>query len=219
MYDIQPLEDEWNKYRKKKRLPFYLAGSLFILFFGVVIFFTNYKSILPLKDNKIHKKIIQNKKILLDKALNKLEVKKVADTTEDMNNNPMEASDVLVEPQEHPTKQKIINVPHKKIHLNIIKISDNNAYKDVEKRFKNSHDIDDALFLAKNYYRKKSYKKAIYWSLEVNKIDENIEESWLIFANSKIKTGHKNEAIRILTEYLKRANSYKAKNLLGKLKK
>jgi len=111
------------------------------------------------------------------------------------------------------------NVPRKKMHLNIIKSSTVSAYKDVEKRFYQSHDTDDSLFLAKSYYRKGNYKKSEYWSLQTNKINSNIEESWIIFVKSKIKLGHKNQAIRILTNYAKKSNSSLAWNLLLKLKK
>jgi len=108
---------------------------------------------------------------------------------------------------------------HKKMHINIVDSSMLSAYKDVEKRFYQSHDTDDSLFLAKSYYRKGNYEKSQYWSLQTNKINSNIEESWMIFVKSKIKLGYKNQAIRILTNYVKKSNSYTARNLLLKLKK
>jgi len=37
--------------------------------------------------------------------------------------------------------------------------------------------VDDSLFLASNYYKKGAYKKAVYWALQTNKIDKNIEET------------------------------------------
>jgi len=116
-------------------------------------------------------------------------------------------------------KQVLRDVSHKKMHLNIIKSSTVSAYKDVEKRFYQSHDTDDSLFLAKSYYRKGNYEKSEYWSLQTNKINSNIEESWMIFVKSKMKLGYKNQAIRILTNYAKKSNSSNAWNLLLKLKK
>ena len=105
------------------------------------------------------------------------------------------------------------------MHLNIVETSSVSAYKDVAKRFKQTHDTDDSLFLARSYYRKGNYKKAEYWSLQTNKINRNIEESWLIFAKSKVKLGRKNEAIDILTKYIKKSNSAEGKSLLNKIKK
>jgi len=116
-------------------------------------------------------------------------------------------------------KQGVIKKPRKKMHLNIVKSSNVSAYKDVEKRFMQSHDTDDSLFLAKSYFRKGNYKKSEYWAFQTNKINSNIEESWLIFIKSKVKLGHKNEAMRILTNYAKKSNSSAAWNLLLKLKK
>ncbi len=91
------------------------------------------------------------------------------------------------------------------------------AYKDVEKRFLESHDIDDALFLARSYYKKGDYKKSEYWALEINKLDEDMEESLLIFVKSKVKMGRKNEAISILTTYVQRSDSQEAKKLLYRI--
>jgi len=110
-------------------------------------------------------------------------------------------------------------LPRKKIHLNIIESSSVSAYKDVEKRFRQSHDTDDSIFLAKSYFRKGQYEKSEFWALETNRINPNIEESWLIFVKSKVKLGRKYEAIRILTNYAKKSNSSEAWNLLLKLKK
>ncbi len=123
-------------------------------------------------------------------------------------------------PKKVARKPKIIkDKPRKKMHLNIIESSSVSAYKDVEKRFYESRDTDDSLFLAKSYYRKGKYKKAEYWALQTNKVNSNIEESWIIFAQSKLKLGRRNEAISLLTNYLKRSNSNRIRSLLYKLKK
>ena len=46
-----------------------------------------------------------------------------------------------------------------KMHLEIIESTSVTAYKDVEKRFLESHEIDDALFLAKAIIKKVIMKK------------------------------------------------------------
>jgi len=109
--------------------------------------------------------------------------------------------------------------PHKPVHFKITKSSTASAYKEVEKRFNRFQDTDDSLFLAKSYYAKKEYKKAEYWALKTNKIDKNIEESWIIFVKSKIKLGHRKEAIHILSNYVRQSSSQEARVLLLKLKK
>jgi len=236
MYDIEPLEKEWKKYKKKKRKPWFIL--LFSIFFILLVSLTflNYKEIDFLKfydKNKIEVVTNTSSALLIDKALTALEIKKpkVGEikpvTVIPYENESMEVVEDLPIPEDvgmiKKPKVKIetttVEKPRKKIHLNIIETASVSAYKDVEKRFTLTHDTDDSLFLAKSYYRKGNYKKAEYWALQTNKVNGNIEESWLIFAKSKVKLGRKNEAIRILTTYIKRSNSVEAKSLLYKIEK
>jgi len=195
--------------------------------------------------NKIDNRLVnKNRHVLIDNPLSSLQIykKEIVSEIKPAVKLSVESTNVDVIPtlpvvndipifDVSPIKNKIVvseapkikkvlsNVPRKKMHLNIIKSSTVSAYKDVEKRFYQSHDTDDSLFLAKSYYRKGNYEKSEYWSLQTNKINSNIEESWMIFVKSKIKLGYKNQAIRILTNYAKKSNSSDAWNLLLKLKK
>lgn len=239
MYDIKPLEEEWKKYKKKKRRPWFVL--VFSVFFILLASFTflNYKEIDFLKFNdKSKADIVTNHPtaVLTDKVLTTFETKKpkvneVSQKTETKlmiltsENGSMEivedlpiAEDVKVI-KETSVKIETVEKPRKKIHLNIIESTSVSAYKDVEKRFEQTSDTDDSLFLAKSYYSKRHYKKAEYWALQTNKVNGNIEESWLIFAKSKVKLGRKNEAINILMNYIKKSNSVEAQNLLNKIKK
>jgi hypothetical protein len=54
--------------------------------------------------------------------------------------------------------------------------------------------------------------------LSANKLDKNLDESWLLFAKSKAKLGKKQEAINILASYYKKSESAKAKVLIGQIK-
>jgi tetratricopeptide (TPR) repeat protein len=239
MYDIKPLEEEWKKYKKKKRKPWYrLIFS--ILFIGTLtLSFLNYKdAVFSMLENNESIVIDKPKSttILLDKALTTLEVKKVIvekpindinidAVTDDSSSidDPMRykhknAKKVAIQVTEPIKKPVAVEKPRKKMHLNIIETTSASAYKDVAKRFADTSDTDDSLFLARTYYEQGNNKKAIYWALETNKVNSNIEESWLIFAKAKARSGHKTEAIRILSSYIKRSNSYEAKALLKKLK-
>ena len=252
MYDIKPLEEEWKKYNKKKRRPwFVLIFSIFLILL-ISLTLLNYKEIDFLKfDDKGKVEIVANKStsLLIDKALTTLETKKpiinevskVAEikpvTVTSYENRSLEITeDMPIQENVKTIKKPRVKIeiktvekpraalnreekPRKKMHLNIIETSSVSAYKDVAKRFYQSHDTDDSLFLAKSYYTKGNYKKAEYWALQTNKIDGNIEESWLIFAKAKVKRGNKNEAVRILTTYIKRSNSVQAESLLKKIKK
>ncbi len=238
MYDIKPLEEEWGKYKKNKRRPWFVL--MFSIFFILLISFSflNYKEIDFLKFNdksKIDVVTNHSTTVLIDKALTRLETKKpkVNEVSQETETKPMiitseNDSMEIVEDlpiaedaktiKETSVKAEIVEKPRKKMHLNIIETSSVSAYKDVERRFEQTHDTDDSLFLAKSYYGKGNYKKAEYWALQTNKVNGNIEESWLIFVKSKVKLGRKNEAIHILTNYIKKSNSAAAKNLLNKIK-
>ena len=248
MYDIKPLEEEWKKYHNHKRKPAYIFLFLAISVLAAIFTFLNLKdfempsfSMTNSDDKSIELKTMNKNSILLNDRLHTLQVKK-EDIVENIKppvqmevmNKPMESVPTLpivenipiIEVLERKKPVKIYkkpkikkDKPRKKIHLNIIESSSISAYKDVEKRFYESHDTDDSLFLAKSYYRKGKYKKAEYWALQTNKVNSSIEESWIIFAQSKIKLGHKNEAIDLLSKYLKRSNSNRIRNLLYKLKK
>ena len=235
MYDIKQLEQEWKQYRKKKLRPWYIGGfALFVLIAFVTVFLMNEKIDFSvwknyfetpkemsnheggIKDTLDSKVMNIKQSVLLDDALDTLEVK----------DNEISISDKVVKkplnilvdvPVLDDTKESIFEeVPQEKnkIHLEIIESTSVTAYKDVERRFLESHEIDDALFLARSYYKRGDYEKAAYWALEINKLDEDMEEGLLIFVKSKAKMGRKNEAISILTTYVKRSDSQEAKKLL-----
>ena len=160
----------------------------------------------------LKKEVYQNNTIALEKEKKPVQ----------QNNNPMEASDVFIEVTDPAQVEVSSSVSRKrskkKIHIEVTEIS-SSSYKAVEERFADAPDSDDSLFLARGYYKRKNYRKAAYWALQTNKLDGGIEESWLIFARAKAKTGQKNEALRVLSEYVKKSNSSEAIKLLNTLKK
>ncbi|GEM_PF-532802 len=102
--------------------------------------------------------------------------------------------------------------------LNIVDPKRVEVLQEIESRFYASRDINDALFLAKSYYTRQMYQKSEYWAVQVNKIDDGVEDAWMIFIKSKLKRGEKSEAIRILKQYIDQSNSTQARNLLDKIK-
>ena len=239
MYDINQLEYDWKKYRKKKLRPWYIGSlTLLVLIASVTLFLMNEKidfsvwksyfktskEMFPLEEKSKDILVSKEKKVkdivLLDDALNILEVKdNVIGISDKVVKEPL---NILVDiPVLDDTKEHIVedvSQVRKKMHLEIIESTSVTAYKDGEKRFLESHDIDDALFLARSYYKKGDYEKAAYWALEINKLDEDMEEGLLIFVKSKAKMGRKNEAISILTTYVKKSDSQEATKLLYRIK-
>ena len=238
MYDIKQLEYEWKQYRKKKLKPWYVGSLiLLVLIASVTVFFMNekmdfsgWKSYFEIskgmfpdeeksKDTLVSKEIKLKQSVLVDDALNKIEVNdNVIAVMDKVVQKPL---NILVDiPVLDDVKEPLLqDMPEgrKKMHLEIIDSNSVTAYKDVEKRFLESHDIDDALFLARSYYKKGDYEKSLYWALEINKLDEDMEEGLLIFVKSKANMGSKNEAISILSTYIKKSDSLEAKKLLYRI--
>jgi len=228
MLDIKELEQQWKQYNNKRKRPLYIMGFLGLLIVSGSIFVVNknfdfnkinidnFSNLLSVKNEQ---KSIDTKPVivkskndyLLNDYLKDMILLTKPKTVESTNSlTPLDDEDLYIEKD---ISKPVIN----KKKISIIKVSNNNAYRDVERRFRRTHNINDSIFLANMYYKRKNYKKAIYWSMQTNKLDKNIEESWLIFAKSKVKLGHKNEAIRVLKAYIKRSNSYEARKLLKKI--
>jgi tetratricopeptide (TPR) repeat protein len=240
MYDMKQLEDEWKLYRKKKLRPWYIGTViLIVLMFSIILFQKNLKiNFSALKTYFETSKEIQtsgNRKSLEDAAAsNTLKVKEsllIDDALEGL-----EVKENMIEMDAKVVKESngiLVDIPvlddtnegtvegesgvRKAIDLEIIDSTSVSGYQDVERRFFESHDIDDALFLARSYYKNGNYEKAQYWALETNKLDEDEEESLLIFVKSKVKLGHKNEALSILTSYVKQTDSKEGKKLLYRI--
>jgi len=246
MYDVKVLEEQWKQYNKNKKKPYYAAfAAIAILVISVSMYmvkqdiFSPSSTVAPtvMAESSSDEKSV----VLLDSPIAMVQEKekiesikptvKVALETpmvEDVPTLPIVDAIPILDEKPKIAKQKpkiaisktqaMIKKPRKKMHLNIVESSSVSAYKDVERRFYESHDTDDSLFLAKSYFRKGNYSKSEFWALQTNKVNSNIEESWIIFAKSKVKLGRRNEAIRILTNYVKRSHSSVANNLLNTLK-
>ena len=103
----------------------------------------------------------------------------------------------------------------KKIHLYS---SSRNYIETMKKKFLKSKNPRDALLVAKEFYREKNYKKSEKWALEANKLDSHLDESWILFAQSKVKNGKENEAIKILSMYYSKSKSAKVRAVIEKIK-
>ncbi len=242
MYDIKPLEEEWERYNKKRKRPLYILVFIVLSVIGAgAVWKYSDLTLLNVDKNSSSAKI-QSSDVLIDKPISKLEVRKgkvreadipakenlpvTANTIVD--DNPMDPGDVFVDKNER-IKKTVKKVSHpivaekprtrKKIHFEMHDANTPRACKEIESRFAFAPDPDDSLFLARIYYKNRSYRKAAYWALQTNKLNGDIEESWLIFARAKAKTGQKNEAISVLTQYIKKSKSVKAKKLLQKLER
>ena len=140
----------------------------------------------------------------------------------------IEVSDLVAAPVEE-RKRKYLKIevtdryPTKKKQTEKPKVSTKKKKKrtigSAENNFSKSRSYYDALYLAHAYYKKGNYAKAQKWALVTNDINSKLEESWLIFAKAKAKLGQRSEAQQVLSAYIAKTNSSKAKALLRKIKK
>ena len=240
MYDIKFLEEQWEQYQKKKRRPFYILAVIIFLIFLIGSTFLlkdsdlfSQKLIPIFGENRNSFPKLLHSHIWIDEALSDLQMEEneVLETLKPTVKTSIDKSDIstlevvedISQPKElsktKPVIKKTKKPYRKKVALNIIKSSSPSSYQDVEQRFRELHESDDSIFLAKTYYKKGEYKKAIRWAMATNNIDANLGESWMILAKAKDKLGYHHDAIIILKGYIKRSNSTEAKRLLVQLKR
>jgi len=103
----------------------------------------------------------------------------------------------------------------KKINMTTTSV---NYIETIKKKFIKTKKPREAMLLAKAYYAKKEYSKSEEWALRANRLNNKLDESWLLFAKSKVKLGKRDEALQILVSYYKKSHSSKAKALIEKIK-
>jgi len=102
-----------------------------------------------------------------------------------------------------------------------ISIQRQNTHEDIKhviKRFKKSNNPALSLFVAKKYYELENYNAAYNYALITNELNNDIEESWIIFTKSLVKLGKKDKAIEILKKYINNSHSQRASLLLNNIK-
>ena len=242
MYEIKDLETAWKRYKRKQLQPWVLIASMALLA-GIGGYYAYTKaprflnaSLAKNDINLSHKKSEENLTVSGDKT----PVSAPAVTTiEERSRGPVippssesspidiakatQVSEARSGNRDNPASESIsaqdeVKPKRKKLTIEVSDSNDPKVLQSIERRFKLGHDTDDSLFLARTYYKKGNYKKAEYWAYQTNRINDGIEESWLIFAKSKYRSGKKVEAIRILDAYVKKNDSLRARILLEKMR-
>lgn len=88
-----------------------------------------------------------------------------------------------------------------------------NDIRDIIERFKKNNNPALSLFVARKSYELGDYEQAYNYALMTNKINKNIESSWLIFVKSMVKLGKKDKAVKILDQYIQQSHSNSARIL------
>lgn len=98
-----------------------------------------------------------------------------------------------------------------------IESKDVNSLEYLKEKFEKTHNIIFALMLSEEYYLAKNYKESNKWALIANSIDSENEKSWIWFAKSQVKLGHKEDAIVALKAFLRNNKSKAAESLLNQM--
>jgi len=117
-----------------------------------------------------------------------------------------------------PQKPLVKSNP-KPIAITIKRRESENDIKEVIARFQKNNNPALSLFAAKKYYELGNYKQAYNYALITNKINNDIEESWLIFAKALVKLGQKDQAVKTLRQYIKYSHSSNAQILLDEIQR
>ncbi|MFA5233353.1 MAG: hypothetical protein WC390_03055 [Sulfurimonas sp.] len=120
------------------------------------------------------------------------------------------------EPKKEEIEEVILNID-KKSSINIARNDEMEDVAHVIKRFNINHNPALSLFVAKKYYQLGDYEQAYNYALITNDINNNIEESWLIFSKSLVKINKKEMAIETLKRYISHSHSSQARQLLDEI--
>jgi tetratricopeptide (TPR) repeat protein len=242
MLNISDLEKRWLRYKLKSFFPYFLL-LLFIIIAGItyIVFTKTTIKHKPIKqDTNISKKThIQQKKELnvqplvapVNAALpSERKLSPSMDFIQKLDTTMLPDSHQITTKQAHIQKKKTLQKkvqvkkqPHVKKELEVSKITiikqdTAQDIKNILARFAKDKNPALSLFLAKKYYELQDYKKAAQYALITNRLNKDIEDSWLIFSKSLVKMHQKDKAIQVLQTYIKSSHSTNAAVLLHNIR-
>lgn len=232
MLNVNDLEIRYKKYKRKSFLP-YLTLFLGLSAVSLSLFYTfsyyntyhsdtncsiHIETPAPEKKEQVDENKTKDEVVVVKEKILKLSpsldfIDKMQSQT-NMNYNSETAAQY-----KSPSKpvEKKIEVKEPKADIKIKREHEYDDIRHVIKRFEVNHSPALSLFIAKRYYNLGVYDKAYNYALITNEIDNNIEESWIIFAKSLIKLNKRDTAIKILTQYVNHSQSSQAKMLLDEI--
>ncbi len=98
-------------------------------------------------------------------------------------------------------------------------ITSEDELRSVIKRYNNNKNPALSLFISKKYYENGNFKESYVYAKETYKLNPNIEDGVLLYAQSSVKLGKKDDATDKLELYIKNSGSIKAKTLLNEIQK
>ena len=227
MYDIDELERKWIKYKRRKIAIYLSVAVLGISITGGAVYLVAY-----LKNKKDNTEIVskhnstshteRDKDIIVKRSEKKIQNMQTEVPSMHNQQQTSVAEENIEQPKvlAHNNMNNNLNYQKpKKINLIIRDPQNEDIVKEIENRFAQSKSYNDAIYLAEYYYSRNNYKKAEYWAMQANIINSLPEESWLIFAKSKVKSGHRVEALKVLQAYYDKTGSTNVLELIDLIRK
>lgn len=229
MLDIYDLETRHKRYKLRSFVPYFaIFVAMFMIFTTIFIFlFYDFEDIT--QNNHTTQQPIDRvatpQEIVIKTDLSTPQIdphsaneEAKTQTKEDKVTIPASLNSIdNIKSQTPSMEEKSLDIAPKERSKIDIKKQESDNIADLIKRFNTTHNPSLGLFIAKKYYQAQQYKQAYNYALMTNKIDSNIEESWILFSKSLIKIDKKDEAIKTLKKYIEHSNSSQAKQLLDEI--
>ena len=176
------------------------------------------------QENEIHREKTLHPKVQLSPSLDFM--KKMQNSVQPYYRNEKKAvtPHASAKVKKAPIKKKIekkeepvFKTTVRKNSINIQRKNTQNDIYEIIQRFKKNNNPALSLFVAKKYYELGDYKQSYNYALITNKLNSNIESSWIIFAKSLVKLGDKNKAVKTLKKYINYSHSSSAQILLNNI--
>ncbi len=242
MYEIEELEAQWRRFRRKRYLRQGLIALGIFFLLGLPIVYVSYKgerekknTIVNIKNDKgivnsskkVSAPVTKVKKFALASLPSVKPLQPEVPSMQSQSSNRVlpqkprvKRPKMTISFVEPSTSKKIPNsIKKSSMRMETVNVADISVIHKLEKRFPLSRDYDDAMYLAKYYYGKRNYRKAEYWAMQANTIDSSQSESWMIFAKAKAKQGHRREALKVLQAYYDRYGNMEVKLLIDRIRK
>ena len=224
MYNVDKLEQQWIGYRRKKMILPVVVVVFVVAAVSAALYMGTIQKVLDQNETKIAmaekgSTALNTMQGNPEKTLAKLDILATGVpslSTTKKHERPKAGQIIFQDTNEGThtqTKKK------KNLLIQVTERGGKDIAVDIENRFEFAQDKSDSLFLAKYYYDKMEYTKAAKWALETNKLDNVIEESWLIFAKSLAKQGKRIESLKVLRAFLEQGKSVKARALMDKIRR
>ena len=235
MLNIPDLEKRWLHYKIKSFFPYAISLLFLCIIIGIYYFFNinnNEKTTKGKKEiviqKKLHKETVTATKVSLKNTTTQIFSPSMSfidtiKTQKEPLEGPIKHREVKLKPVKrvkHIQKMEIKAKAIQKKQVTTITIMKQNTSKDIQNilhRFQEDKNPALSLFLAKKYYELGNYKQASNYALITNQLNQEIEDSWLIFAKSLVKMGKRKKAIKLLREYINKSHSTNASILLDNI--